>query len=122
MKDQTQVKTYATGSVTDSLELDEEDETNFSSKKAVYEPEIILLNGISWYPWQMEQMKSSSVRRQESFNEVIKLKASIASISATGNMTITFNKPIIVPWITVSDAPVFSPHNSRLLDGVDEKD
>jgi len=66
---------------------------------SLIEPKTIVIDGLTIYPWQ--QKYYFTPKSEVKGTEIVPLKASVYGITATGNLTIVFNKPIIVPPIRV---------------------
>ena len=96
----------------DEEEIEKEDNTSSESQE-----ESQAVNGTEdgrvFYPWQMDYFTKADLAK-----DAILLKASILSISSTGNLTVVFNKPIIVPPIIIDPISEFTnvtESNRRVL-------
>lgn len=58
------------------------------------------------YPWQQVSKKKRQEELDFEIVEIIPLRALVKSISQTGNLTIEFNKPVILPPIRVDNLTV----------------
>ena len=58
---------------------------------------------VKWIQHNNEELHTRSMkdREEEKINEAVPLKAKIYDFTPTGNLTITFNKPIILPPIEI---------------------
>ena len=102
------------------MEKDLDDATD--EDEVITEPFITVgADGKIIYPWQ--KSASSKKRQKQKFEieeiEIVPLKANVKSISPTGNLTIVFNKPIILPPIRVEKPVASNTTENRTLEASD---
>ena len=90
--------------------MDQSEESNeaLTSENTAFEPEISVDdNGEITYPWQkkikLQRKEKNKFEIDDEEEEIVPLKASVQSLSPTGNLTIAFNKPLILPPIRVDN-------------------
>ena len=73
-------------------------------------------NGRIIYPWQMTKymIQSEKDLTGDRKEKIEPLSAKIYDISPTGNLTIEFSKPILIPPLIVTEQSVGS-HGTRIL-------
>lgn len=77
---------------------------------------LVLPNGRIIYPWQMTKylIQSEKDLTGDRKEKIEPLSAKIYDISPTGNLTIEFNKPILIPPLRVTEQSVAS-NGTRIL-------